>query len=110
MKKKADKIEKTDKIEGNEKEFTGADISWEELTEMQQQFVYYYLQVFNATKAAIAAGYSEATAKQAGSKNRIKLSHIIDAKFAEICQTMDVDAAYVIGKLRKHAESEDLKV
>lgn len=42
------------------------------LTPKQSLFIQEYLKNFNATKAAIAAGYSEKTARQIGSENLSK--------------------------------------
>lgn len=48
------------------------------LTHKQQRFVDEFLQSFNATQAALAAGYSEKTAYSIGSEN-LKKPEIIDA-------------------------------
>ena len=50
------------------------------LNPRQKNFVIYYLQTLNATKAAKLAGYSEKTARIQGSKNLTKtnISEAID--------------------------------
>lgn len=57
------------------------------LTDKQQAFINAYLRCFNATKAAIEAGYSEHTANEIGSQNLAKVS-IQDA----IRARMEIDA------------------
>lgn len=61
------------------------------LTHKQQVFIDEYLKTFNATASAIAAGYSEKTARQAGSENLSKpdIKAEIQARLAEIHMSAD---------------------
>lgn len=61
------------------------------LSDKQEMFVYEYLKCFNATKAAKNAGYSEATAKQQGSRllTNVDVASCIRAHFKQ--SAMDAD-------------------
>lgn len=50
------------------------------LTEKQKRFIDYYIELGNATEAAIRAGYSEKTARSIGCENLTKLDTFIKAK------------------------------
>lgn len=71
------------------------------LTDKQELFAREYLKDLNATQAAIRAGYSEKTAKEAGYENLTK-PHVIELvselKAQRIEQT-GIDAAYVLRRL-----------
>ncbi len=56
------------------------------LTDKQRVFIDEYLKTYNATQAAINAGYSEKTARQIGSQNlsKVDIKAEIDARLAEI--------------------------
>lgn len=62
------------------------------LTNKQQAFVEAYLaNGFNATKAAITAGYSEKTARSIGAENLTKpdISDTVKQRMAELCMSAD---------------------
>lgn len=61
------------------------------LTNKQEAFVNAYLTCWNATKAAIAAGYSEKTARQIGSENLAKpdIASRVRARIAENAMSAD---------------------
>ena len=66
------------------------------MTDKQTLFIEHYLTHFNATKAAIQAGYSEDTAYSIGSENLKKpeIKQVIDERIKEIiAQTDDKKAA-----------------
>jgi len=71
------------------------------LTDKQELFAREYLKDLNATQAAIRAGYSEKTAKEAGYENLTK-PHVIELvselKAQRVEQT-GIDAAYVLRRL-----------
>lgn len=54
------------------------------LTEKQERFIDYYIELGNATEAARRAGYSEKTAKQIGNENLTKLDFFIKGKLKEL--------------------------
>ncbi|MBU5440304.1 terminase small subunit [Tissierella sp. MSJ-40] len=56
------------------------------LTVMQKKFCDYYIELGNATEAAIKAGYSKKTARQTGNENLTKpyIKNYIDEKMKEI--------------------------
>lgn len=54
------------------------------LTEKQERFIDYYIELGNATEAARRAGYSEKTAKQIGSENLTKLDFFIKERLKEL--------------------------
>lgn len=71
------------------------------LTEKQQRFVEEYLIDFNATQAAIRAGYSQKTAGAVGHENLRKpeiVSALNKAKQAR-CERTKIDADYVLKRL-----------
>lgn len=71
------------------------------LTEKQQRFVEEYLIDFNATQAAIRAGYSQKTAGAVGHENLRKpeiVSALNKAK-QERCERTKIDADYVLKRL-----------
>lgn len=72
----------------------------------QQAFVDAYLIDPNATKAAIAAGYSPKTAQQIGSENLLKpvIKAAIDEGLAELSAASRVDAQYVLDKAKAGVE------
>lgn len=61
------------------------------LTNKQRIFVEEYLKCWNATAAAIAAGYSEKTARVTGPENLLKpeIAQEIDRRKAEVAMTAD---------------------
>ncbi|OQP33920.1 MULTISPECIES: terminase small subunit [Pantoea] len=71
------------------------------LTDKQELFAREYLKDLNATQAAIRAGYSEKTAKEAGYENLTKphvLELVAELKAQRVEQT-GIDAAYVLRRL-----------
>lgn len=71
------------------------------LTEKQQRFVEEYLIDFNATQAAIRAGYSQKTAGAVGHEN-LKKPEIVQAlniAKRERCERTKIDADYVLARL-----------
>lgn len=71
------------------------------LTNKQQVFINEYLVDFNATQAAIRAGYSPKTARQTGSENLSKpdIKAAIEARIAEL----HMSANEVLKRLADHA-------
>ena len=61
------------------------------LRKKQKAFIEYYLQSWNATEAALKAGYSERTARSIGSENLTKpyIQEEIQRRLDEICMTSD---------------------
>ncbi|WP_218966792.1 terminase small subunit [Snodgrassella alvi] len=71
------------------------------LTDKQQRFVEEYLIDFNATQAAIRAGYSQKTAGSVGHENLRKpeiVAALNKAKQAR-CERTQIDADYVLSRL-----------
>jgi phage terminase small subunit len=79
------------------------------LTARQLRFVEEYLIDLNATAAARRAGYSERTANEQGAQNLAKLSiqEAIQAALAERSRRTEINAGYVIQRLREEAELKD---
>lgn len=61
------------------------------LSGKQRAFINEYLKCWNATKAAIKAGYSEKTAQQIGSQNlsKVVISEEIEKRVKEMCMSAD---------------------
>ena len=68
------------------------------LNERQKAFADHYIELGNATQAAIKAGYSEDSARSIGSENLTKpdISAYIESRFAEIREKRVADANEVI--------------
>jgi len=82
------------------------------LTDKQELFAREYLKDLNATQAAIRAGYSEKTAKEAGYENLTKphvLELVAELKAQRIEQT-GIDAAYVLRRLVEIDEMDVLDI
>lgn len=75
-----------------------------ELNTKQQAFVEAYLQTWNATKAAKIAGYSEATARQQGS--RLLSDANIASRVRERLEQMAMKTDEVLGRLAAHARGD----
>lgn len=74
------------------------------LSDQQQAFVYYYLQSWNATKAAQLAGYSERTAYSQG---HALLKHPeIQARIQHHMSELAMDAQEVLTRLSAHARGD----
>lgn len=71
------------------------------LRNKQAAFVNEYVKDFNATQAAIRAGYSEATAGAIGCENLTKpnVKAAIERRLAQIAAIAEVDAALVVREL-----------
>lgn len=78
------------------------------LTPKQKAFADYYIQLGNATEAAIKAGYSKKTAKQMGTENLSKpyLQEYIDKRLKEIESDRIADAKEVMEYLTKGMRME----
>ncbi len=75
----------------------------QKLTEKQKIFCVEYLKDLNATRAAIAAGYSEKAAAVIGCENLIKpnIAEYIQAKNQERLKKVEVDAEYVLREAKR---------
>lgn len=78
------------------------------LTPKQAQFIAEYLIDLNASAAARRAGYSERTAKQAGTENLAKpaIAAAIAAAQAERAQRTQIDADWVLRRLAELASAD----
>jgi phage terminase small subunit len=77
-----------------------------ELTAKQRLFVAEYLTDLNATRAAIAAGYSEKTANEQGSRllANVKVSAEIGRQTDKRLKKLDISAEYVLQGIRETIE------
>lgn len=75
------------------------------LTKKQQVFVAEYLTDMNATRSAIAAGYSENSAGEQGSRllTKAKVSEEIAKKTQERCEKLNITADRVLAEIAKLA-------
>ena len=86
------------------------------LTVKQQRFIEEYLVDFNATQAAIRAGYNKKSANEIGAQNLVKLSikTAIDERLAAIRDAKLADAyeveAYLTGVLRGESQSSTVVI
>src|SRR5262245_18150974 len=73
------------------------------LTKKQRDFITSYLDCWNATKAALDAGYSERTARSIGSENLTKpdIKAAIEARIAQI-----MPKGEVLTRLAEHARGD----
>jgi len=78
------------------------------LTAKQERFVAEYLKDGNATRAALAAGYSEHTARSTGAENLTKpdIAAAIARAQSERTERTQIDIDYVIQRLAVEAERE----
>jgi phage terminase small subunit len=76
------------------------------LTKKQEVFIAEYLVHLNATKAAIAAGYSKRTAEAAGSRllRNVKVAAEIAKQKSARCEKLEITADYVVQNIRDIAE------
>ena len=79
-------------------------------TEKQVAFIESYCQTGNATKAAIQAGYSEATAKQQGHTLKNRFSREIEQKIKKMVQDAVPAAMNQISALAQTATSEQVRL
>lgn len=77
------------------------DIDNEGLCDQQKRFANEYLDDFNGTRAAIAAGYSEATARSKASQllTKVNIKAYIQKRIHKRVELADIDAAYVLKEL-----------
>lgn len=71
-------------------------------------FIAEYLRTHNATKAAIAAGYSEKTARQQGARllSNVDIRAEIQAQRKEMVKAAKVDAQDVLSRLKDEVEAD----
>jgi phage terminase small subunit len=76
------------------------------MTRKQRFFVKEYLVDLNATRAAVAAGYSEKTAKQQGSRllTNVDVASEIEQKSAKRAEKLAITAEYVLGTIKQTVE------
>jgi phage terminase small subunit len=70
------------------------------LTNKQQKFVQEYVKSWNATKAAILAGYSEKTAYSIGIENLKKLESEIEKAKKKLSDKIDVQIEQIVNELK----------
>lgn len=71
------------------------------LTKKQEMFCREYIIDFNATRAALAAGYSEKSAYQIGSENlnKVEIQAFLSELMQERNERVQIDADYVLNRL-----------
>ena len=79
-------------------------------TEKQVAFVEAYCQTGNATKSAIQAGYSEATAKQKGHELKNQFKREIEERIKKMVQDSIPAALNQISQLAQTATSEQVRL
>ena len=79
-------------------------------TDKQSAFIEGYCQTGNATKAAIQAGYSEATAKQQGHTLKNKCANEIEQRIKKMVQDAVPAAMSQISALAQTATSEQVRL
>ena len=79
-------------------------------TEKQMAFVEAYCQTGNATKSAIQAGYSEATAKQKGHELKNQFKNQIEDRIKKMIQDSIPAALNQISALAQTATSEQVRL
>jgi len=79
-------------------------------TEKQAAFVEAYCQTGNATKSAIQAGYSEATAKQKGHELKNQFKREIEERIKKMVQDSIPAALNQISQLAQTATSEQVRL
>lgn len=81
------------------------------MTTKQELFIKHYLTHFNATRAAIEAGYSEDTARNIACENLTKpyIKEEIDKCIAEIVAQTDNKRAYIVNYWMSVIENPDSK-
>ena len=80
------------------------------LSTRQKAFALEYLRDRNATQAAIRAGYSPRSANAQAPQllANPRIAAFINRKSAKAAERAEVDAAFVIGELRRVAEQDDV--
>jgi phage terminase small subunit len=79
-------------------------------TGKQESFIESYCQTGNATKAAVQAGYSEATAKQQGHVLKNKFKREIEDRIKKMVQDSVPAAMSQISQLAQTATSEQVRL
>jgi len=71
-------------------------------TDKQKAFIEHYIICWNATEAAISAGYSKKTARQIGSQNlsKVNISKAIEKRMSELAMTAD-EVLFRLGKMAR---------
>ncbi|NMF00248.1 terminase small subunit [Aneurinibacillus aneurinilyticus] len=82
------------------------------LNAKQQAFVTEYLKDFNATQAAIRAGYSEKTARSQGQRllTNVDIKQLISEKTKDLRQRFSEEAAKALGGLLKSIEDINAQI
>ena len=78
------------------------------LTEKQKRFADYYIELGNATQAAIKAGYAKRSAQQMGAENLLKpvIKTYIDKRLSEIASERIMSAQEAVELLSSIARAE----
>lgn len=78
------------------------------LTEKQKKFADYYIELGNATQAAIKAGYSKKTANRIGPENLSKLviKKYIDERMEQLASERIMSAQEILERLTKIAKAD----
>lgn len=86
----------------------GGDNYMTKLTEKQKRFADYFIEIANATEAAIKAGYSKKTARVIGQENLLKpaIKNYIDKKLEEMSSKRIASANEVMELLTSAARGE----
>ncbi len=79
------------------------------LTEKQERFIDYYIELGNATEAARKAGYSERSAKQIGNENLTKLDFFIKERLKELEDKRTADVKEVLQYLTSVMRGEEVE-
>jgi phage terminase small subunit len=81
-----------------------------DLNKKQAIFVKEYLVDFNATRSAVAAGYSKKTAEAAASRllRNVKVRAAVEQETSQRCEKLGVDADQILTELQKLAYSNML--
>lgn len=89
-------------------EITPTTVTDELRTDRQVRFVQEYVKDFNATQAAIRAGYSERTAQEQSSRllSNVMVKGAIERRMAQIAAIAEVDAALVVRELLEVATAD----
>ena len=77
------------------------------LNPKQQKFVREYCRCLNATKAAIAAGYSKSTARQQGARllSNVNISHAIGKLIGAATEKSELSLDFALKELKSIAEA-----
>jgi len=80
------------------------------MTDKQDQFIENYVLTGNATKSAIASGYSERTAKVKGSQLKAQLRHEILEATQKVLADKIPEGLNWLTELAREAESESVRL